>query len=180
MRTTHDSGTELGRPDPRGGRARVSGELLLTALLGALGGYVLVETPAIMVPPAAAVAGPRLFPYLIGGLLVGVAVLLSVQVLRGQAAPPEEGEDVDLSKRSDFRAVALLVGLFAGHAVLIEWIGWPLAAALLFAGTAVVLGARRWWVIIVCALVMSHLLWAVFVFGLGAYLPGGPLQGLVG
>ncbi|MCK2237927.1 MULTISPECIES: tripartite tricarboxylate transporter TctB family protein [unclassified Crossiella] len=175
-----DESPALGRPGSRGGRARVSGELLLTALLGGLGVYVLIETPTIMVPPAAAVAGPRLFPYLIGGLLLGVAVLLTVQVLRGRHAPPEEGEDIDLSQRSDKRAVLLLVGLFAGHAVLIEPIGWPLAAALLFAGTAVILGARRWWVIVVSALGLALALWAIFVFGLGAYLPGGPLQGLIG
>ncbi|WP_168200758.1 tripartite tricarboxylate transporter TctB family protein [Allokutzneria sp. NRRL B-24872] len=160
-------------------RTRPSGELLLVALLAGLGAYTLATTPSIMVPPMAENAGPRLFPYLIGGLLVGVAVLLGVQVLRGKAAPPEEGEDVDPDGRTDWRAVVLLIVLFAAHAVLIEPIGWPLAAALLFSGVAVVLGARKWWLIAVSALVLAVGLWAVFVFGLGAYLPGGPLQGLV-
>ncbi|MFB9908920.1 tripartite tricarboxylate transporter TctB family protein [Allokutzneria oryzae] len=160
-------------------RTRPSGELLLVVLLAGLGVYTLGTTPSIMVPPMAENAGPRLFPYLIGGLLVGVAVLLGVQVLRGKAAPPEEGEDVDPDAGTDWRAVLLLIGLFAGHAVLIEPIGWPLAAALLFSGVAVVLGARRWWLIVLASLVLAVGLWSVFVFGLGAYLPGGPLQGLV-
>ncbi|MCP3800075.1 tripartite tricarboxylate transporter TctB family protein [Allokutzneria sp. A3M-2-11 16] len=159
--------------------SRPSGELLLVLLLAGLGAYTLATTPSIMVPPMAENAGPRLFPYLIGGLLVGVAVLLGAQVLRGRSAPPEEGEDVDPDGRTDWRAVLLLIVLFAAHAVLIEPIGWPLAAALLFSGVAIVLGARTWWLIAVSALVLAVGLWAVFVFGLGAYLPGGPLQGLV-
>ncbi|MCP3800078.1 tripartite tricarboxylate transporter TctB family protein [Allokutzneria sp. A3M-2-11 16] len=153
-----------------------SGELLLAVLLAAAGGYVLVRTPAIVVPPSAAVAGPRLFPYLVGGLLVLIAVLLAVQVLRGRAAPPEEGEDVDPSRRTDWRAMLVVIVLFAAHALLIEPIGWPLAATVLFAGTAAALGARRWPVILVSSFALAIGLWAVFVFGLGAYLPGGPFQ----
>ncbi|GAA3993613.1 tripartite tricarboxylate transporter TctB family protein [Allokutzneria multivorans] len=155
---------------------RFSGELVLVALLAAAGVYVLVQTPEIVVPRSAATAGPRLFPYLIGGLLVGLAVLLAVQVLRGRSAPPEEGEDVDVDRRTDWRAMLVVIVLFAAHALLIEPIGWPLAATVLFAGTAAVLGARRWLVVLASSFGLAIGLWAVFVFGLGAYLPGGPFQ----
>ncbi|MFB9908917.1 tripartite tricarboxylate transporter TctB family protein [Allokutzneria oryzae] len=155
---------------------RFRGELVLVGLLAALGVYVLVQTPAIVVPPSAATAGPRLFPYLVGGLLIVVAALLAVQVLRGRTAPPEDGEDVDPDRGTDWRAMFVVIALFAVHALLIEPIGWPLAATALFAGTAAVLGARRWVVVLVSSFALAIGLWSVFVFGLGAYLPGGPFQ----
>jgi putative tricarboxylic transport membrane protein len=155
------------------------GELAMVLGLAALGVFVLIETPTIRVPGSTNTIGPRFFPYLVGGLLVVTAVALAVQVLRGRAAPPEDSEDVDSAAGTDWRAVALVVAGFAGHALLIEPVGWPIAATVLFAVVAFALGGRRPVRTVAIGLALSVVVWLVFVLGLEVALPGGPLEWVV-
>lgn len=160
--------------------ARVDvGELAMVLGLAALGVFVLVDTTTIRVPGSVNTVGPRFFPYLVGGLLVVTAVALAAQVLRGRAVPPEDSEDVDTEVGTDWRAIALVAGGFAAHAVLIEPLGWPIAATVLFAVVALTLGARRAVLSVAIGLSLSTVVWLVFVLGLGVALPGGPLDWLV-
>lgn len=164
----------------KGGRARgLSGEWLLVAVVVLLGAYVLIGTPGIAVNPGTENQNPRAYPFLIGILLVVAGIAIGVQVWRGRAAPAEEGEDIDTDQPANWRGVVILIALFAAHALLIGYIGWPLAAALLFGGTAVTLGARRWWAVAVAALALPVILLYVFWYGLSVYLPPGPLRVLM-
>ncbi|MCP2164887.1 putative tricarboxylic transport membrane protein [Goodfellowiella coeruleoviolacea] len=122
---------------------------------------------------------PRAYPYLIGILLVVAGIAVGTQVWRGKTAPAEEGEDIDTDQPTNWRGIAVLVALFVVHALLIDYIGWPLAAALLFGGTAVTLGARRWWAVVVASLALPIILLYVFTYGLSVYLPPGPLKVLM-
>ena len=58
----------------------------------------------------------RTVPILVGLLLVLMAVLLTIDLLRGGRGEQEGGEDVDLTHGSDWRTVGLLVGSFAANA----------------------------------------------------------------
>jgi len=155
------------------------GELLLVAALGALGVFVLVGAGSIRVPGSTNTVGPRFFPYLVGALVVTVALALAVQVLRGRSAPPEQGEDVATGTSTDWRTVALVIAGFAAHALLIDVIGWPLAAAALFVVVALALGARRPVRTVASGLVLAVVVWLVFVLALRVALPGGPLDWVV-
>lgn len=155
------------------------GELAMVLGLAALGAFVLVETPTIRVPGSTNTVGPRFFPYLVGGLLVLTAVALAAQVLRGRAAPPEDSEDIDTAAGTDWRAVVLVAAGFAGHALLIEPVGWPIAATVLFAVVALALGGRRPVFTVAIGLSISVVVWLVFVLGLEVALPGGPLEWVV-
>ncbi|SEL59757.1 putative tricarboxylic transport membrane protein [Blastococcus sp. DSM 46786] len=163
----------------RGGRTRTWswGEAAIAVGLFAVGVFTLVETTSITVPGSANVLGPRAFPYAVGVLLVGASVALAVSLLRGQHGSAEEGEDVDAGARTDWGTVAKLVASFAALVLLIEPLGWPIAATLLFAGTAWALGAR-----IVRAAVIGAVLnvgiHVLFVQVLGLFLPAGPLEGV--
>ena len=53
--------------------------------------------------------------------------------------------------------------------------GWPVAAAVLFSGSAIVLGARPWWRATVIGVLLALVLQASFAGGLGVALPAGPL-----
>jgi putative tricarboxylic transport membrane protein len=163
------------RAHPLSGRA----ELGLAALLLALGVFLLVETQRIAVPVSANTIGPRFFPTVVGGVLVVVSLWLAVDVLRGGAGEMEAAEDVDVSRSSDWRTLALLSGVFLGHAVLLEPLGFPVAAALLFFGVAASLGSRRWARDAAVAAVLAVLVFVVFARGLGVGLPAGVLQGVL-
>lgn len=163
------------RAHPLSGKA----ELGLAGMLLALGVFLLVETQRIAIPVSANSIGPRFFPTVVGGVLVVVALWLAVDVLRGGAGEMEAAEDVDVSRSSDWKTLALLSAVFLGHAVLLEPLGFPVAAALLFFGVAASLGSRRWARDAAVAVVLAVLVFVVFARGLGVGLPAGVLQGVL-
>ena len=160
---------------PLAGRA----ELGLAALLLALGAFLLVETQRIAVPVSTNGVGPRFFPTVVGGVLVVVSLWLAVDVLRGGHGEMEAAEDVDTDRSSDWTTLALLSAVFLGHAFLLEPLGFPVAAALLFFGVAAALGSRRWARDAAVAVALAVLVFVVFARGLGVGLPAGVLEGLV-
>ncbi|MFC8801199.1 tripartite tricarboxylate transporter TctB family protein [Promicromonospora sp. NPDC057138] len=162
-------------PAPADPPRRRWGELVLAVATAALGIYVLVAAGSITVPGSTNTLGPRAFPYLVGGLLLAAGAALVVLVLSGRAGEEEGGEDVDPTVRTDWRTVALLAVTLVVHVFAINVIGWPFAAALLFAGSAVVLGARPWWRAALAGLVLGLAVQVIFGGLLGLSLPPGPL-----
>lgn len=155
------------------------GEAAIPAGLLVLGVLSLVETRSITVPDSANVLGPRAFPYAVGVLLIGSAVALAVGLARGDHGHAEDSEDVDATARTDWVTVAKLVVSFAVLVVLVEPLGWPIAATLLFGGTAWALGARVGRALAIGA-VLNLLIQLLFVDVLGIFLPAGPLEGVPG
>ena len=148
--------------------------------LGALGVLVIVQ--ALLLPEsliARGPVGPKAVPLVVGGLLVVVAAVLAVDIARGGRGEPEGGEDVDLTGRSDWATMALLVAAFAANALLIESLGWPISGAILFWGAAFALGSRHYVRDVVIALVLSVGTWYLFVLVLGVSLPVGVLRGIL-
>ncbi|GAA3952017.1 tripartite tricarboxylate transporter TctB family protein [Actinomadura viridis] len=123
--------------------------------------------------------GPRPVPMLLGAALLVVAVVYAVDVARGGRGEPESGEDVDLSGRADRRTVLLLIGAFAGNAVLIEPLGWVISGTLLFWGSAFALGNRHHVRGLLVAVALSLITFYTFAVGLGVNLPAGVLQGIL-
>ena len=117
--------------------------------------------------------------YIIGAGLIVLAVLLAVATARGDVAESEEGEDVDLTKGSDWVTVGKLVVVFALNFALISWLGWAITGALLFAGTAHVLGARSIVRSLAIGVVLAVLSWYGFYSGLGLAIPAGVLDGVL-
>ncbi|QJW37963.1 tripartite tricarboxylate transporter TctB family protein [Cellulosimicrobium protaetiae] len=160
---------------PTAGPRRRPGELVVAGTVAALGVFVLVDAGSIVVPGSASTLGPRAFPYLVGGMLLVAGLGLLVAVWRGRLGRPEEGEDVDPDAPTDWRTVGLLAALLLAHVYTINLLGWPVAATVLFAGGAIVLGARPWWRAIVLGALLALLVQVVFGGLLGLSLPPGPL-----
>jgi putative tricarboxylic transport membrane protein len=122
--------------------------------------------------------GPRVFPYLVGGGMCVLAVLLGIATARGDVAQGEEGEDVDLTSPADWVTVLKLVGILVLNLVLVNLVGWAITGALLFAGAAWALGSKSLVGDLIVGAVMSVASWYFFWY-LGVPLPAGILDGVL-
>lgn len=143
------------------------GEAAFGGLLLVLGITIILDT---MAASAAAgrtgIVGPALFPYLIAGGLVAVAVAILRQALRGTTAHAG-GLELDLP------ALALTAAGLAAQFLLIEFMGWVPTAALLFMAVARAFGSRRPWLDLAIGLALGAGTFAVFTYGLDLHLPEG-------
>lgn len=151
----------------------------LAAFLLAAGAYVLYDATTIGDGFADQPVQPYAFSYVVGAVLVVLAVLLAVATARGDRPEAEDGEDVDLSGGSDWRTVALLGAAFALNIALIDWLGWAITGALLFAGAAAALGSRTHVRDLAIGAALSVLTWYGFYVGLGIPIPAGVLDGIL-
>lgn len=153
--------------------ARPLGELIFAGMIVCVGIVGFVAGAQIPIPPSAGVVGPRVFPFIVSGIMVAIGIGLVIQLLRGHTGAAEEGEDVDPNVKTDWLTVGKLVGFLAIHIALIVPLGWPVAAAVLFFGAAWSLGAKPWWRNAVIAVVLALILQFVFAGLLGVSLPAG-------
>lgn len=155
-------------------------ELLFAAFLLLVGIIVFVDASQLHATYSQADAiGPKAVPYLVSAILVLSSIALGVTVLRGNLAEGEEGEDVDLSQPSDWKVVLPLLGFFVLNLLLINWAGWVISGTILFFGTAISLGSRRWVLTFVISLVLALGSFYGFYLGLGIKLPAGILSGVL-
>ena len=154
------------------------GQLGLAALLVVLGLVTLYDASTLEVGFGDAV-GPRVFPYVIGTGLLVVGVLLALATWRGSKPEPDAGEDVDLSEPADWLTVAKLVAVILVVIATVNVLGWAIAGAVLFAGSAWSLGSRTLLRDVITGLVLAVASWYAFHVGLGIPLTPGVLDGIL-
>lgn len=118
-------------------------------------------------------------PFVIGALLIVVAVLYAVDVARGGVGEAEGGEDVELDHPADWKTVGILAGAFALNAVLMEPLGWVISGSILFFLSAFALGNRHHVRGLAIGIALSLITFYAFAIGLGVNLPAGILQGIL-
>jgi putative tricarboxylic transport membrane protein len=168
--TTQSSAPETRRQD----RAQFA----LAGLLGLIGAYTVYDASTLNVGFGDPV-GPRAFPYVVGSVLVGLAVLLAVATARGDKPEAEEGEDVDLTHPADWATVAKLTATLVFTIATVDFLGWAISGAVLFVGSAWALGSRTLIRDVIVGLVMSVGSWYVFYVGLDIPLTPGILDGVL-
>jgi putative tricarboxylic transport membrane protein len=167
--------TATGTATQKEGRSEYGVALLLLVL----GGWAIIDGLSLTDTTSRGPVSAKTMPIAVGVLLVAMAVLLTVDLLRGGRGEAEGGEDVDLTQGSDWRTIGLLVGSFVANALLIERVGWPISGAILFFGTTYALGARHYVRMAVIAIVLSVGSWYLFFLGLDIKLPVGLLKGVL-
>jgi putative tricarboxylic transport membrane protein len=155
-------------------------QYLVVAVLVLVGAFLLYN--AITLPGGYAKVdpvGPKLFPMIIGVGLLVTAVILAIAIPRGSVGEADAGEDIDPDSPGDWRTVGLLVGLFVATILLVNFLGWAIMGALLFAGAATILGSRHYIRNIVIGAALSVASFYAFYSGLGIPLPAGILDGIL-
>jgi len=151
----------------------------LAAFLAVVGGYVVYDATTLEDGFADQPVQPYAFPYAIGAVLIVLAAMLAIATYRGDMPAAEEGEDVDLSQPSDWATVIKLVAVFLANILLIDWLGWAITGAMLFVGTAYVLGSRTLIRDVAVGVALSVGTWYGFYSGLGLAIPAGILDGVL-
>ena len=155
-------------------------ELGVALLLGAAGVLVFLDANGLVTPYSQSdPVGPKTVPYIVAGLLVVCAVLLAVNVIRGGQGEAEGGEDVDLTHPADWKTVLPLAGAFILNILLIDWAGWVISGTVLFWGSVLALGSRRYIRDGLISVALSLLTFYGFYLGLGIALPAGLLEGIL-
>ena len=132
----------------------------------ALGLFVAFETYQLEVAPSQAAVGPRLFPFLVATGLIVVGAALLREALFGHIAH-EGGFELD------WRAVGLVSAGLVVQMLLLESLGWIVAATLLFVATTLAFGSRRLVLDAAIGVVLTGLAFVIFNYGLGLSLPTG-------
>jgi len=151
----------------------------LAAFLVLVGGYVVLDASTLHRGFSDQPVQPYAFPYVVGAVLLLLGVALAVATARGDRPEAEEGEDIDLGAPSDWRTVGLLALVFVLNIALIDWLGWAITGAILFAGSAWVLGSRHPVRDVAVGVALSVGTWYGFYVGLGIPIPAGILDGVL-
>ena len=156
-----------------GSRRADLGSFLIAAALGALGLFMLWETFSIPVAISYARVGPRAFPVLVSSALLLNALWLAWEAWR--APEPASAEEPPIY----WPALAWISAGLLLEAALLERIGFPLSAALLFMLTARAFGSTAILRDAGIGLALALIAWFGFTQGLGLTLPGGPFDALI-
>lgn len=148
------------------GRSLRIGEAVLSGGVLALGLFVAVETALIEVAPSNAAVGPRLFPFLVATGLIVVGLALLREAFFGHIAH-ERGWELD------WRAVLLVSAGLVLQMLLLESLGWIVAATLLFVAATLAFGSRRLLLDAAIGVVLTGFAFVLFNYGLGLTLPTG-------
>jgi putative tricarboxylic transport membrane protein len=151
-----------------------TGEFVIGLGVTALGVFIAAETGQIATAPIYAKVPPGAIPYLVGGCLILLGLLLAAQAWR--AAPPAPQP---AAEATDWQALAVIgIGLVAQR-LLIERAGFVVAAAVLFVCVAFGFGSRRILRDGVIAILLAIAVYVGFTRGLNVQLPAGLFAGLL-
>ena len=150
----------------------------LAALLAVVGVWTIIDARGLNVGFGDPI-GPRVFPYVIGAVMLVLAAVLALVTARGDVPEAEAGEDVDLTTRADWPTVAKLVGVMLLNLLLVNLLGWAITGALLFAGCAWALGSRTLVRDLIVGAVLSVSSWYFFYVVLDVPLTPGILDGIL-
>jgi len=150
----------------------------LAAVLALVGVYTIVDARGLNVGFGDPI-GPRVFPYVIGTVMVVLAVLLAIATARGNVPQAEAGEDVDLTTPADWVTVGKLVAILVLNILFVNVLGWAITGGFVFAGCAWALGSRTLVRDVVVGVVMAVASWYFFYVGLGVPLAPGVLDGIL-
>ncbi|RPH51263.1 MAG: tripartite tricarboxylate transporter TctB family protein [Desulfobacteraceae bacterium] len=114
--------------------------------------------------------GPKVFPIILGALMVALGLSLLIRPMGGSQSQP-------FTKTAAY--VFVLAGLLCAYGFGIEWIGYPAATFLFLLAASRLLGEKSWVACIVIPLALSLGIFGLFTRVLGIPLPLGFIEKLM-
>lgn len=159
--------------------SRGIGEWVVAGTLVVIGVVVLADGLGQRKSTSASGIGAGLLPTIVGILILALSAVLIVQLLRGKRGEPEAAEgDVDTTQ-THWIPLAVTIAALLFFVFTIEWLGYMPAAAVMFSLIALAMGARRYWAIVLSAVITSGVVYFSFTRLLSIDLPAGVLEGII-
>lgn len=155
---------------------RTAGQLIIALAVLALGIGVVAMTASVEVSPIYSRVGPRLFPFMVGGLMTLMGLLLLRDLWSGRWAC--EATDPD-SPGIDWKPLGLVALGLVLNILLIERIGFILASTLMFTLVARAFSASSLWKAALIGFVLAALAYFGFADLLGLRMGDDPIEGFV-
>ncbi len=156
----------------------IKGELAFASSLLILGIVVFFDTRRMLVPPGSGTVGPQIFPYLVSGLVIIVALGIFVEIFRGNLGQPEGTEFGDTVDKTDYKSLLIVAGSMATYPLLIERAGFVAATTVAFFGVSFAFGAKNVVKNLLVSLIFSLIVYFSFTRGLNVNLPSGIMGGI--
>jgi len=156
----------------------IKGELAFAGSLLILGVVVLFDTKNMLVPPGSGTIGPQIFPYLVSGLVILVAIGIFISIFRGNLGQPEGTEFGDTIDKTDYKSFLIVDGSMATYPLLIERAGFVVASSVAFFGVSFAFGAKNPIKNLLVSLIFSLIVYFSFTRGLNVSLPSGIMGGI--
>jgi putative tricarboxylic transport membrane protein len=155
---------------PGTGRRPDGAAFIIAVLLGGLGALLIREGGLFPDRAGYAGVGPGGMPFLVGWVLVGLALWTAIDGLRGK---PDARDPVEIVP------VLWILGGLALQIALLKPAGFMVASGLLFACTAFAFGKRKLYITIPVGMAFALGVYGIFDALLQLNLPGGPLETLI-
>jgi len=142
-----------------------------------LGFIVFWDTVTKELPAFNLTVSPKVFPFAIAFLLMGLSALLIVNILRGDRAIPEGLEAGDAIEKSDYKTFSLVLASLFAYLLLIERAGFIIAASITFFGITVAFGNKKHLRAAVFGTLFITVIYYSFTHFLNVQLPAGIVKG---
>lgn len=151
------------------------GELVFTSFLFVVGVVVMLDASQLPSSSQADIIQPAMFPSFIGGILVLLSILQLISVARGNLGEPEGIEGGKPDSKVHFKPLVLMLAGLAIFAVGIKFIGFPIAATILFTFVVYALATKKpkWYLVLPVAAAFAAVIYFGFTAGLQINLPWG-------
>ena len=143
-----------------------------------LGLIVFWDTATKELPAFNLTVSPKVFPFAIAFLLMGLSALLFINILRGDRAIPEGLEAGDAIEKSDYKTFSLVLASLFAYLLLIERAGFIIAASITFFGITVAFGNKKHLRAAVFGTLFITVIYYSFTHFLNVQLPAGIVKGL--
>ena len=154
-------------------------ELTFVGSLFALGLIVFWDTARSEIPAFNLTVSPKVFPFAIASILMGLSAILFIRILRGDIATPEGLESGDPIEKSDFKTFSIvLLSLFA-YLLLIERAGFIVAAVVTFFGITVAFENKKPFRALLFGFIFILVIYISFTKFLNVALPAGIFKGIL-
>lgn len=134
---------------------------------------IIFDTANITESNTVGFVGPKVFAFIVGGLMFFLSGIQIVAVLRGQRGTPESVEGGEVANEAKWKPFGLVLAGLVQYAVLLEIVGFPIAGTILFFLVAKALGAAKFLKTIVISLLTTLAVFFTFTQGLQLNLPSG-------